>query len=133
MDINIDKQFTIWELLSEDFPDEEVPIEGAVNTRSRPISEFKVRLAYGELTLIVAMLRDYVKELDKRLDDGTIGLNPLEYEAYYRPKFINIAERISKQINYNYDEQLEKCLKKMEKHNNSDVGEEALTLAARRK
>lgn len=133
MDINIDKQFTIWELLSEDFPDEEVSIEGAVNTRSRPISEFKVRLAYGELTLIVAMLRDYVKELDKRLDDGTIGINPLEYEVYYRPKFMNMAERISKQINYNYDEQLEKCLKKMEKHNNSDVGEEALALAARRK
>ena len=74
-----------------------------------------------------------VKELDKRCDDGTIGLNPLEYEAYYRPKFINMTERISKQINYNYDEQLEKSLKKMEKHNNSDVGEEALALAARRK
>lgn len=133
MDINTDKQFKIWELLSEDFPDEEVPIEGAVNLRKKPISNFKVRLAYGELTLIVAMIRDYVKELDQRKTAGTLGINDLEYEHYYRPKFLNMAERISKQINYNYDEQLEKCLKKMEKHNNSNVGEEALTLAAKRK
>lgn len=122
----------LWEQLSEDFPDVEVPIEGVVNTRSKPISEYKVRLAYGELTLIIAMLRDYVKELDERRADGTIGINPLEYDVYYRPKFMNMAERISKQIGYDYDAQVEKCIKKLSKTNNSDIGEDALTLTAKK-
>ncbi len=127
-----EKQLAVWALLAEDFPDEDVQIEGAVNLKSRPISEHKVRLAYGELTLIVAMIRDYIKELDERRENRTIGINPLEYDVYYRPKFLNIAERISKQINYSYEAQVEKCIKKMSKQSSSDVGEEALALAMKR-
>ena len=78
------------------------------------------------------MLRDYVKELDERRADETIGINPLEYDVYYRPKFMNMAERISKQIGYDYDAQVEKCIKKLSKTNNSDIGEDALTLTAKK-
>lgn len=130
---NIEDQMKLWDELTKDVPDEDVPVEGAVNLKSRPISEFKVRLAYGELTLIIAMIRDYIKELDTRLENGTLNMNEVEYQYYYRPKFLAMADRISQQINYDYDKQVEKCRKKMLKgSSNSDVGEEALALTFKR-
>lgn len=130
---NIEGQMKLWDELTKDVPDEDVPIEGAVNLKSKPISEFKVRLAYGELTLIIAMIHDYIRELDTRLENGTLNMNEVEYQYYYRPKFLAMADRISQQINYDYDKQVEKCRKKMLKGNsNSDVGEEALALTFKR-
>lgn len=130
---NIEGQMKLWDELTKDIPDEDVPVEGAVNLKSRPISEFKVRLAYGELTLIIAMIRDYIRELDTRLENGTLNMNEVEYQYYYRPKFLAMADRISQQINYDYDKQVEKCRKKMLKgSSNSDVGEEALALTFKR-
>lgn len=130
---NIEGQMKLWDELTKDVPDEDVPIEGAVNLKSRPISEFKVRLAYGELTLIIAMIRDYIRELDTRLENGTLNMNEVEYQYYYRPKFLAMADRISQQINYDYDKQVEKCRKKMLKgSSNSDIGEEALALTFKR-
>lgn len=130
---NIEGQMELWDELTKDVSDEDVPIEGAVNLKSRPISEFKVRLAYGELTLIIAMIRDYIRELDTRLENGTLNMNEVEYQYYYRPKFLAMADRISQQINYDYDKQVEKCKKKMLKgSSNSDVGEEALALTFKR-
>lgn len=128
------KQMTIWDYLSRDadIPNEDVPIEGVVNLKSRPISNYNVRLAYGDLTLIIAVLRDYVRGLDKLIEQGESNLNPMEYTAYYRKKFIGIADKISEQIEYDYDEKYKKCLKKMEKESNSDIGEEALALALKR-
>lgn len=126
-------QMTLWNTLEKEFPDVDVLIKGAVNLKARPISEFSVRLAYGELTLIIAMIRDYIKEMDNRKENGTLGISPVEYEYYYRPKFLTMAERISQQINYDYDAQVEKCRKKMLKSSgNSDVGEEALALTFKR-
>ena len=43
---NIEGKMKLWDELTKDVPDEDVPVEGAVNLKSRPISEFKVRLAY---------------------------------------------------------------------------------------
>ncbi len=104
----------------------EVPIIGAINVHSHPMTDYKVSLSYGDLKLIVAMLRDYVKGLDAVIQDD------IQWEAYYRTKFLEMAEKISKQINYDYDEHLKKCLKKAEKENNSDIGGEALSLALKR-
>lgn len=130
---NIEGQMKLWDELTKGVPDEDVPIEGAVNIKARPISEFKVRLAYGELTLIIAMIRDYIRELDTRLENSTLNMNEIEYQYYYRPKFLAMADRISQQINYDYDAQVEKCQKKMLKgSSNSDVGEEALALTFKR-
>ncbi len=130
---NIEERMKLLEALTKDAPDGEVPVEGAVNLKAKPISEYKVRLAYGELTLIVAMLRDYVKELDNRLEAGTLNMNETEYQCYYRPKFMTLADRISHQIDYDYDKQVEKCRKKMQKgDSSSDIGEEALALTFKR-
>ncbi len=106
--------------------DIEVPIKGAVNVRSHPIKDFDVRLAYGDLTLIVAMLRDYVKGLDEIKQDDIL------WNVYYSKKFREMADKISAQINYDYDAQYLKCLKKAEKEDHSDVGDEALSLALKR-
>lgn len=130
----IEGQLSIFDLLREDIenPEEEVQVEGVVNLKTSPISHYKVSLCYGELTLIIAILRDYVKGLDKMLEDGDLPINEIEYEAYYRNKFLGISDKISEQIEYNYEEKLKKCLKKLQKEDNSDIGEEALSLTMKR-
>lgn len=125
-------QLELFEIMQSEVPEEEVKINGAVNLKSMPISNYEVSLAYGELTLIIAILRDYVKGLDKLLEVGELPINEIEYEAYYRNKFLKIADKISEQIEYDYDKQLEKCMKKLGKTDNSDIGEEALALAMKR-
>lgn len=125
-------QLELFEMMQSEVPEEEVKITGAVNTKSMPISDYEVSLAYGDLTLIIAILRDYVKGLDKLQEIGELPINEMEYEVYYRNKFMKIADRISEQIEYDYDEQRKKCLKKLGKIDNSDIGEEALALAMKR-
>lgn len=118
--------------IDETTPEELVPIDGVVNLKTMPISHYKVNLTYGDLKLVVAILRDYVKGCDKLKELGKLPCNEIEYDAYYRNKFMKIAENISEQIEYDYDAQLKKCLKKLNKVDNSDVGEEALALAMKR-
>lgn len=128
-------QLTLWDLMEKDNildMDAEVPIEGVINLKSKPISDYKVRLAYGDLTLIIAVLRDYVKGLDELLEMGELKINDIQYEAYYRKKFIEIANKISEQIEYDYDKKREACIKKLSKEDKSDVGDEALSLALKR-
>ena len=100
------KQLESWHLLQKKTPREEVEIEGIVNLRSTPISNYKVSLSYGDLTLIIAILMDYVEGLDKMLIDGDFPINEIQYEAYYRKKFLQIADKIGEQIEYDYDEML---------------------------
>lgn len=122
-----------WDAQTKNVPEIDIPIKGAVNIKTRPISNFDVRLAYGDLTLIIAMIHDYIKDMDMELSEGTLGIDPNQYEAYYRPKFLGIADRISQQIDYDYDKQVEKCQKKMSKNDdNNDVGEESLALTVKR-
>lgn len=118
--------------IDETTPEELVSIEGVINVKSMPISHYKVNLAYGDLKLIVAILRDYVKGCDKLKELGKLPCNEIEYDVYYRNKFMKIAENISEQIEYDYDAQLQKCLKKLNKVDNSDIGEDALALAMKR-
>ena len=125
------QQCALWYMFFLDAPEEEVPIEGVVKLKSIPISNYKVRLAYGDLTLIIAMIHDYIKDLDDMNADGTLKINKIEYEAYYRKKFLEIADRISEQIEYDYDKQLAKCLKKLKKQSHSDIGEDAMVMAVK--
>ena len=111
--------------------DDPVRIRGAYNLKAPGIPEFEVTCPYGDIVLIIAMLRDYVSCLDEVKGDD------ISYRAYYRGRFLGMADRLSRQIGYDYDKALKKCLKKREKEDNSDVGEEAMALAlkygARRK
>lgn len=98
-------------------------ITGVINLKTRPISYHDVSLAYGDLVLIVAMLRDYVRTLDELRGDS------IQYQVYYREKFMRIAKRIEEQTGYSYDAALKKCNKK-EKQN--DIGEDAMLLALKK-
>lgn len=129
----LDKEhYELWGEALENVTDEIVPIKGAINTKTSPISHYEVNIAYGDLRLIVAVLRDYVKEFDALTEEGNCPINELEYEVYYREKFMQIANRISKQIEYDYDKQVAICQKKAAKVDNSDIGEDGVTLALKR-
>ncbi len=101
--------------------EKEVMIEKAICLRT--FCDYVVSCTYGDVVLIIAMLRDYVRMLDDIQGDN------IEYQAYYRKKFMGIADRLSAQIDYDYDKALKKCLKKKEKESKNDVGEDALVLA----
>lgn len=104
--------------------EKQVMIEKAINLKL--MCDYVVSCSYGDIVLIICMLRDYVKMLDDVRSD-------IQWEVYYREKFIEIAERLSGQIEYDYDVALEKCRKKLgQKESSSDVGEEAMALAVKR-
>lgn len=104
--------------------EKQVMIEKAINMRL--MCDYVVSCSYGDLVLIICMLRDYVKMLDGVRED-------VEWKYYYRDRFIKMANRLSEQIEYDYDAALEKCRKKFAKQEKSrDIGEEALTLAVKR-
>ncbi len=104
--------------------DAPVEIKRAINIKT--LKEFEVSCSYGDIVLIIAMLRDYVKGLDE-IKDGEIL-----WEVYYRKKFLEIANRLSEQIDYDYDKALKNCLKSAEKESKSDIGGEAISLMLKR-
>ncbi len=116
----MDKPFQIFFFDSLEDDDTDVRIRGAINPKVS-LKEIEARLSYGDLVLIVAMLRDYVKGLDEAKQEDVL------WQSYYRQKFLSMAEKISGQIGYDYDKALAKCLKKIEKE--SDIGEDALILS----
>lgn len=99
----------------------QVMIEKAINLKL--MCDYVVSCSYGDIVLIICMLHDYVRMLDETR-------NTIQWEAYYRDKFIKMADRLSEQIGYDYDAAVEKCEKKLQKKETSaDVGEEAMALA----
>lgn len=99
----------------------QVMIEKAINLKL--MCDYVVSCSYGDIVLIICMLHDYVRMLDETR-------NTIQWEAYYRDKFIKMADRLSEQIGYDYDAAVEKCEKNMQKKETSaDVGEEAMALA----
>lgn len=105
--------------------EKQVMIEKAKNMRL--LCDYAVSCSYGDIVLIICMLHDYVKMLDElRADD-------IQYQAYYRKKFMKIADRLAAQIGYDYDEAVEKCKKKhLKQEKDSDVGEDGLSQLIRR-
>lgn len=102
----------------------QVMIEKAINLKL--FCDYVVSCSYGDIVLIICMLHDYVKMLDKIRDD-------IQWKAYYRNKFVAMADRLAEQIEYDYDAAVEKCQKKQEKEErDSDIGEEAMTLTVKR-
>lgn len=99
----------------------QVMIEKAINLKL--MCDYVVSCSYGDIVLIICMLHDYVRLMDETR-------NTIQWEAYYRDKFIKMADRLSEQIGYDYDAAMEKCEKNMQKKETSaDVGEEAMALA----
>lgn len=104
--------------------EKQVMIEKAINLRL--MCDYVISCSYGDVVLIICMLHDYVKMLDEVKQDD------IQYQAYYRGKFLKMADRLSEQIEYDYDAAVEKCKKKLgQKESSSDVGEEAMALAVK--
>ncbi len=129
----MDKQNHLWfffqflqEVEKEISKEEEkqVMIEKAINLKL--MCDYVVSCSYGDIVLIICMLRDYVKMLDEVRSD-------MFYREYYRDKFIKMADRLAEQIEYDYEKQMEKCKKNMNiKEKDNDIGEEALALTVTR-
>lgn len=104
--------------------EKQVMIEKAINLRL--MCDYVVSCSYRDIILMICMLRDYVKMLDEYKE------NDIVYQAYYRKKFMEIADRLSEQIGYDYDAAVEKCKKKLQKEEtSSDIGEEAVALTVK--
>ena len=101
--------------------DKQVEIEHCINIKK--LCDYKVSCSYQDVVFIICILREYLKLISDK--DGVMW-------DYYRKRFAQIADRLAAQIEYDYDLQMEKCIKKMGKQADTDVGEEALALAVKR-
>ena len=113
--------------IPEDLKDEPVRIKGAYNLKTSPATQYEVSMAYGDIVLMIAVLHDYLKNQDAKATEEDILWN-----AYYKGKFQKMADRLSEQIGYDYWKAYERCQKKQEKQDNSDIGEEAMVLTVKR-
>ena len=88
-------QLNLFEFLSntgDSIPEMKVKIEGVINTRSYPMSDFKVQSTYRDIFYIINMLDDYVNMLtqpDRKRDFHT---------DYMITQFERISRELSEQI-----------------------------------
>lgn len=102
----------------------QVMIEKAINLKL--MCDYVVSCSRGDIVLIICMLHDYVKMMDKVKDED------IQWKVYYRDKFVTMADRLANQIEYDYDAAVEKCRKEQEKRERySDIGEDAMVLAVK--
>lgn len=101
-----------------------VTIEKAINLKL--MCDYVVSCSYLDIVLIICMLRDYVQMVDEIRNDD------IQWSVYYREKFLKMADRLSEQIEYDYDSAKERCLMKRRKEEVAgDIGEDAMTLAVK--
>ncbi len=107
----------------KDKADKVVKVEHCINIKK--ICDYKVSCSYGDIVFIICILKDYLKLINEK--EGFMW-------DYYRDKFSKLASKLSMQIEYDYEKQLEKCRKKMNTTmTNNDVGADAMALAVQRK
>lgn len=101
-------------------PKTKVRIEGVINTRSYPMSDFVVQSTYADIFYIINMLDDYVRILtqpDRKRDFHT---------DYMIKQFERISNELSEQICLDKEKMYKRCRKRQEQRD--DVGEDALNL-----
>lgn len=94
----------------------------------------ELRTCCGDILKTINALMDYTRMLDLVCEQWNLtGFHKATYE-YQAGKLREIAEKFQKAIGYDYAAAVEKCRKKQAKKQRSDdVGEDALTLTARRR
>lgn len=99
--------------------DKQVKVEHCINIKE--LCDYKVSCSYGDMVFIICILKDYLKLIAEK--EGHIW-------DYYRSRFSKLADKLSAQIGYDYEKQMEKCLKNLDvKERRDDVGEDAMALA----
>ncbi len=93
----------------------------------------ELQTCYGDILKTINALMDYTRMLDLVCEQWHLtGFHKATYE-YHAGKLREIAEKFQTAIGYDYHAAVEKCRKKQAKKSRSDdVGEDALTLTARR-
>ena len=94
----------------------------------------ELQTCYGDILKTINALMDYTRMLDLVCEQWNLtGFHRATYE-YQAGKLREIAEKFQAAIGYDYAAAVEKCRKKQTKKQRSDdVGEDALTLAVRRR
>lgn len=88
--------------------------------------DYVVSCSHGDLILIICMIHEYIKMLDETRDT-------IQWQCYYRDRFIKMADHFAKQIEYDYDKAMERCWRNLNKKESySDIGDDALALAAKK-
>lgn len=109
-------------MLSDEQKEKQVMIEHAVNLRL--FCDYVVSCSYLDIVLIIGLLHHYIHLLDSTQDT-------ILWRAYYRKKFLDMQERLSVQIEYDYEKALEKCRKKSGQTETNemqkDYGEDGMT------
>lgn len=100
-----------------------VEIEHCINIKT--LSDYKVSCSYTDIVYVICILKDYLRLMDEWKKDGYIW-------DYYRDRFTKLADRLSEQIEYDYDKQMKKYRQKRMKDKSDDVGEDAMNLTVRR-
>ena len=119
-------QIGLFEFLTEKckiIPETKVKIEGVINTKSYPMSDFVVQSTYADIFYIINMLDDYVTILthpERKRDFHT---------DYMIRQFERISRELSEQICLDKEKMYKRCRKRQEQRD--DVGEDAMTLALR--
>ncbi len=106
----------------KDEADKEVEVEHCINVKK--MCDYKVSCSYGDIVFIICILKGYLKLTKDK--EGMMW-------DYYREEFAKLANKLSIQIEYDYENQFEKCRKKMSKKvSDNDIGGEAMDLAIKR-
>ncbi len=121
-------QIGLFEFLAEKsttIPETKVKIEGVINTKSYPMSDFVVQSTYTDIFYIINMLDDYIRiltEPGRKIDIHT---------DYMIRQFERISRELSEQICLDKEKMYKRCRKRQEQRD--DVGEDALVMLSKKK
>lgn len=116
----MDENFLKWlKETSGEMQDTSVKINGVVDMRSCPISEYRIESTYRDIFLIINMLDDYVRIFETLPDRSFIT-------DYYLNQFSRISESLSKQIQLDKEKMYVRCRRQTSKED--DTGKDALEL-----
>lgn len=96
--------------------------------------DHEVHTCYGDVKMTIDALMDYTSMLDTVCEQWKLeGYHRAVYE-YHSDVLRKFAGKLQAAIGYDYAATLEKCRKKqLRKKKDSDIGEDGITLAARRR
>ena len=96
--------------------------------------DHEMQTCYGDIKLTIDALMDYTQMLDTVCAQWNLkGFHKADYE-YHADRLRKFAEKLQAAIGYDYAATLEKCRKKQKrKPRHDDIGEDGITLSARRR